>query len=104
SPNTSSPARYTLSLHDALPIYPRADRGDAARARGGLLLRLRAVDQAAHEDAPAGGAPRPGRQAASLRSRDRRLHGGRLPADRDRSEEHTSELQSRFDLVCSLLL
>src|SRR5207249_7413201 len=28
-----------------------------------------------------------------------------LPAqDRDRSEEHTSELQSRFDLVCRLLL
>src|SRR5699024_11810950 len=26
-----------------------------------------------------------------------------LPAD-DRSEEHTSELQSRFDLVCRLLL
>src|SRR5437868_15212988 len=26
------------------------------------------------------------------------------PADDDRSEEHTSELQSRFDLVCRLLL
>src|SRR5437868_9329602 len=26
------------------------------------------------------------------------------PARRDRSEEHTSELQSRFDLVCRLLL
>src|SRR5699024_11670478 len=25
-------------------------------------------------------------------------------ADADRSEEHTSELQSRFDLVCRLLL
>src|SRR5699024_11837212 len=36
---------------------------------------------------------------------------GRVPgmslgaiADTDRSEEHTSELQSRFDLVCRLLL
>src|SRR5207249_11570147 len=27
-----------------------------------------------------------------------------LPQVRDRSEEHTSELQSRFDLVCRLLL
>src|SRR5699024_12042402 len=27
-----------------------------------------------------------------------------LPADALRSEEHTSALQSRFDLVCSLLL
>src|SRR5699024_10711424 len=29
---------------------------------------------------------------------------GMKPADRVRSEEHTSELQSRFDLVCRLLL
>src|SRR5437868_9126682 len=27
-----------------------------------------------------------------------------VPEDRYRSEEHTSELQSRFDLVCRLLL
>src|SRR5207249_11321487 len=27
-----------------------------------------------------------------------------MPTFRDRSEEHTSELQSRFDLVCRLLL
>src|SRR5207249_11347874 len=39
------------------------------------------------------------------------VRGGRLPATpswarvgRTRSEEHTSELQSRFDLVCRLLL
>src|SRR5699024_5392887 len=30
--------------------------------------------------------------------------GGRAPARPGRSEEHTSELQSRFDLVCRLLL
>src|SRR5207249_10772697 len=56
---------YTLSLHDALPIY---------------LLR------------PA---------AAGAVVRDVR---GRAHARGDRSEEHTSELQSRFDLVCRLLL
>src|SRR5207249_7170463 len=28
----------------------------------------------------------------------------RMETGRDRSEEHTSELQSRFDLVCRLLL
>src|SRR5699024_11219466 len=28
----------------------------------------------------------------------------RVPTDLARSEEHTSELQSRFDLVCRLLL
>src|SRR2546421_7644626 len=30
--------------------------------------------------------------------------GGALFGERDRSEEHTSELQSRSDLVCRLLL
>src|SRR5579885_1719227 len=30
--------------------------------------------------------------------------GRAIPDVRDRSEEHTSELQSRFDLVCRLLL
>src|SRR5206468_11345305 len=59
---------YTLSLHDALPIYVR--QRDVA---------TRAVD-------------------AAVRS-------GREPPRRLlRSEEHTSELQSRSDLVCRLLL
>src|SRR5438067_13208756 len=34
----------------------------------------------------------------------RRLRCLRATANGDRSEEHTSELQSRFDLVCRLLL
>src|SRR5207249_10626697 len=33
-----------------------------------------------------------------------RLVALKVSADRGRSEEHTSELQSRFDLVCRLLL
>src|SRR5207249_5392004 len=33
-----------------------------------------------------------------------RAAGIHPPPDRTRSEEHTSELQSRFDLVCRLLL
>src|SRR2546422_8031068 len=32
------------------------------------------------------------------------LEGARQPAEGDRSEEHTSELQSRLHLVCRLLL
>src|SRR5689334_23583271 len=42
---------------------------------------------------------------ASAAARPRRRHGPRrsAPADR-RSEEHTSELQSQFHLVCRLLL
>src|SRR5437868_8519839 len=40
------------------------------------------------------------RVAPALRARE----GHDAPGHRDRSEEHTSELQSRFDLVCRLLL
>src|SRR6266513_5272199 len=51
---------------------------------------------------------RSGRCAAapSCRIRQRAAHPQRvaIPRDRSRSEEHTSELQSRFDLVCRLLL
>src|SRR5438067_10392518 len=43
-------------------------------------------------------------QLVDLRGGDSRVRGRRLRARRRRSEEHTSELQSRFDLVCRLLL
>src|SRR5699024_12694236 len=74
------------------------------RPRGAVLPR--------DEHPPAGGAcrhrgdhrDRPGRRADPHRPRrtaEPRPGGGAPPA---RSEEHTSELQSRFDLVCRLLL
>src|SRR5690606_41731000 len=80
---------YPLSLHDALPISVPArarpavghrdrlhpDRPGAARLRHGL-----------------GRGRRAGRGPEACRSRRRR------------SEEHTSELQSRENLVCRLLL
>src|SRR5206468_11410362 len=43
-----------------------------------------------------------GRQGSSVRQLARRLRP--WPCLSDRSEEHTSELQSRSDLVCRLLL
>src|SRR5438552_18680623 len=65
---TVSTEIYTLSLHDALPIY----------------------------------------QLARRRRRDRLVQGLRLPDSSrkvdDRSEEHTSELQSPDQPVCRLLL
>src|SRR5207249_12304759 len=91
-----TPAPYTLSLHDALPI---------SRAR-----RRRARDRAVR---PRGSRVRPrdrGRIEASRAPPPRpvqRLQRARCcyPCPRPgRSEEHTSELQSRFDLVCRLLL
>src|ERR671917_413939 len=69
--NSSHTEIYTLSLHDALPIYEgarvlaRQPVADGAHARGGLRRRRR--DRRAREHRP-------------------------------RSEEHTSELQSHRDL------
>src|SRR3712207_7635140 len=67
--DTATTEIYTLSLHDALPIYAHLAR--QLRDRGSGPVRLR----------PGGGGQ------AQLRS-----------------EEHTSELQSRQYLVCRLLL
>src|SRR6476620_12788307 len=72
--DTATTEIYTLSLHDALPISPPAP-GPRARARSTARA------------GPRGGAC------------------SRAPArSRGRSEEHTSELQSRQYLVCRLLL
>src|SRR3712207_9286893 len=71
--DTATTEIYTLSLHDALPIWNRGPAARAGRARAG-----RAADR------------------ARRRGGRRRLAG--------RSEEHTSELQSRQYLVCRLLL
>src|SRR5207249_12087689 len=77
-------AIYTLSLHDALPIL-------------NLLGMLRAFR---HPRNP-GGPPLPPPIHATASSPSRTAKAVRRG---DRSEEHTSELQSRFDLVCRLLL
>src|SRR2546429_6442506 len=76
--DTATTEIYTLSLHDALPIS-----FDAAIPRNG---------------------------EANARGQGRRIGGLSSPetssstARRVRSEEHTSELQSRLHLVCRLLL
>src|SRR5207249_12211191 len=70
---------YTLSLHDALPISPEK-----------VHVIYAGVDLARFD---------PGK---TDRDRVRREWG--VGPEETRSEEHTSELQSRFDLVCRLLL
>src|SRR5688572_11989717 len=64
---------------------PKQDRGESRRRRQPL----------------AGGHHRPGTHARAAAG-DRDVPGSL--ADRDRSEEHTSELQSQSNLVCRLLL
>src|SRR5204863_9204485 len=88
--DTPTPEIYTLSLHDALPIWNRRrgrGRPDARQGRRRLVRRGRD----AHDRE---------RRFGVRRIRSRILDRIR----RTRSEEHTSELQSRRDLVCRLLL
>src|SRR5438270_9285076 len=80
--DTSTTVIYTLSLHDALPI----SLTDICSTRSTLMPTALAP--------PA--LPPP--TAARPRSPRRR------PPTHDRSEEHTSELQSQSNLVCRLLL
>src|SRR5699024_12287989 len=98
----SPPERPALPLHAALPISGRHRLCRAASPKKRVPLQLLAAARAsvsgcfgkqfswctesAVPPAWAGGR--------------RCLRGDRVP----RSEEHTSELQSRFDLVCRLLL
>src|SRR3989454_5628709 len=76
--DTATTEIYTLSLHDALPIYRRRALRHGPPPGPGR----RAAEQPAHR-------PCPGRGRHRLRRR---------------SEEHTSELQSPCNLVCRLLL
>src|SRR5699024_11406318 len=46
----------------------------------------------------------PSTSSPSVSSRSSSFCGGTMLTSVSRSEEHTSELQSRFDLVCRLLL
>src|SRR5688572_32104936 len=80
--DTATTEIYTLSLHDALPIY---------RHRR-------------HRDGQAGRPVRRRQPAARRRGRERRRVQQRRRDRVARSEEHTSELQSQSNLVCRLLL
>src|SRR5699024_12358501 len=81
-----------------LHSFPTRRSSDLPRQAGAPgHLPAAGVRQAHRED----GAGQPGGSAAGGGGG----RGGDLrERDRDRSEEHTSELQSRFDLVCRLLL
>src|SRR5438046_3725562 len=78
------PELCALSLHDALPIssHPPGRRARARARRGAALPRHLGVQ---HRGRPRGGVVAPG-------------------GEEERSEEHTSELQSLNNLVCRLLV
>src|SRR5699024_12365765 len=85
---TASPVIYSLSLHDALPIFSNIDSLEYLLHSS--FIRLSPV-----------------LSEATCAQRSPMDISGNLILDSInsiRSEEHTSELQSRFDLVCRLLL
>src|SRR2546426_7310272 len=79
--DTATTEIYTLSLHDALPIsYPTAEIAVMGPDGAVNILYRRETEQA--------------KDAAAFKEEK----------TRERSEEHTSELQSPCNLVCRLLL
>src|SRR5699024_12019993 len=92
STSPSVPVIYALSLHDALPIFNRTRYTVSLALQVTINMVLDGKNSTAvvAERIP----------VASL------LLEGEVPTyySGGRSEEHTSELQSRFDLVCRLLL
>src|SRR5690606_41194414 len=102
--DAATTALYTLSLHDALPISVEVQEVQIAEGEGvGALLDLHAVEDAAADKARAlegfvaGGADDEDGAFAGLQVRMQSCVGVFA-----RSEEHTSELQSRENLVCRL--
>src|SRR5699024_12325778 len=87
----------TLSLHDALPILLRhaPDTAVEVTISGGADVGV-SIDIS--NPLPEQSAETGVGSGAGLTGIEERV------AALDRSEEHTSELQSRFDLVCRLLL
>src|SRR5438309_5790549 len=80
--HTATTEIYTLSLHDALPIFTTL-----GRMADQLMMYKYIVKNVCHQHGyTATFMPKP------------------MFGDNGRSEEHTSELQSQFHLVCRLLL
>src|SRR5207249_7430788 len=95
---------YRDAAHPDLPSFPTRRSSDLGNYRGPGAVEC--------EEGPRGDLDQaPSHQTRAQSQEHRRYQPGGLRGEiavlekqRDRSEEHTSELQSRFDLVCRLLL
>src|SRR5690349_22084511 len=85
---------YPLSLHDALPISMNS-------AHEGYAVLAEEVEELLEHDIPA---PDALLKPVSRLWAHEKVKQGERNIPEMRSEEHTSELQSRRDLVCRLLL
>src|SRR5699024_11550878 len=93
-PSTPPADLYTLSLHDALPIcVEQIIKLVAGDSFGQIFItdtNREHLDRILHK--------------VGSDYKMFRVEQGTVAEMKERSEEHTSELQSRFDLVCRLLL
>src|SRR5207249_12008411 len=93
--HTATTELYTLSLHDALPIFAGLKDTPFGNDRSHVFGGCDIEGGIQYFDTYRGN---------WSATEDRGDLLGLAMLDRNRSEEHTSELQSRFDLVCRLLL
>src|SRR5699024_11933765 len=85
----------TLSLHDALPICQNAPSAKSTSHEPSSLSENGTV---------VGTNPSLDILTKKPKTKMKTINWTKISATTIRSEEHTSELQSRFDLVCRLLL
>src|SRR5699024_11396843 len=99
TPDELTTTFYPLSLHDALPICKVGGEVNRTQLLKGIMEAC--ILKIIHDDIVYGYELSEKLQNLGLSDIS---EGTIYPILMRRSEEHTSELQSRFDLVCRLLL
>src|SRR5699024_12819469 len=102
SRDAACPPLCLLSLHDALPIL--AARTGGSRVTDRPTMRATRQNRVRHHESHKRSLPAIAEQCSRACTTTRTCIPHNQQLTRSRSEEHTSELQSRFDLVCRLLL
>src|SRR5699024_11536161 len=105
SKHPAPPDIHTLSLHDALPIsQTKPAKGSMIYSKNLLNLNKTRLRTQTNAGLQPKALPRNSTIYVTVR-RTPNSQRRQMPSPSSiRSEEHTSELQSRFDLVCRLLL
>src|SRR5437867_3443321 len=104
-PSSAPSASSSLSLHDALPIWDVSLVKSLVEA-----LKVRQQDSNKRQPGPGMAGGKGQRRHVLVQLRGQMLEcrfdidANTNNSHRGRSEEHTSELQSPYDLVCRLLL
>src|SRR5206468_12977047 len=102
--STAPHSIYTLSLHDALPILnDREPRAEAVAVRRDRFLAVGSNSDVLNLATAATSKIDLGGKTVTPGFIDAHSHPAEAGLMHLRSEEHTSELQSRSDLVCRLL-